>query len=260
MADDWKSRRSTPGRPLDEADSLSCSRGSKGASEQSHSIAARPSSQTSSDPSRCGAKRHVPLETKTGLPWRSSCFPRLCKTAACAMGSSSTLANGTASAAGYASAYPEYVPDARQRGRVSIAHVLPASRESAARRNGLPADLVFTSILSKSLLALSLHLVKEWLIAPKSPGATVSQIHIWLLLFGSIASSIWTRPWEAFRHNRLKVRGSGFREDSNIVEADIPSPDPSTRVIRLPDVFGDTGLPQSTGKTACAEVRLASTC
>jgi hypothetical protein len=117
------------------------------------------------------------------------------------MGSS---ANGVANG-GYASAYPEYVPDARQRGRVSIAHVLPASREVAARRNGVPADLVFTSILAKSLLALSIHLVKEWLLKSETAGATIAQIHVWLLVIASIASALWTRPWEALKH-RIKVR------------------------------------------------------
>lgn len=116
---------------------------------------------------------------------------------------SRTQVNGTS---GYASAYPDYVPDARQRGRVSIAHVLPASRDAAARRRGVPADLVFTSILSKSLLALSLHLVKEWLLRPNSVGlASVFQIHFWLLLVASITTAFWTRPWQAF-NDRVKVR------------------------------------------------------
>lgn len=112
-------------------------------------------------------------------------------------------ANGNSSA-GYASAYPDYVPDARQRGRVSIAHVLPASREAAARRRGVPADLVFTSILAKSLLALSLHLVKEWLLGANS-ASPIFHIHFWLLLVGSLASAVWSRPWEAVR-DRIKVQ------------------------------------------------------
>ena len=107
---------------------------------------------------------------------------------------------------GYTSAYPEYLPDARQRGRVSIAHVLPPGKDALARHRGVPADLVFSSILSKSLLALSLHLVKEWLFTDPAVRADLGAIHFKLLALAALASALWNRPWEAFASgNRLRV-------------------------------------------------------
>lgn len=95
----------------------------------------------------------------------------------------------------YATAYPaEYLPDARQRGRVSIAHVLPPSRDIGRRKAGIPADLVFSTILTKSLLALSLHLVKEWLLSgSKIP---VGQVNLGLLLLAAAILGARQRPWE----------------------------------------------------------------
>ena len=103
----------------------------------------------------------------------------------------------------YAQAYPaEYRPDARQRGRVSIAHVLPPSRDIARRRTGTPADLVFTTILAKSLLALALHLAKEWLLI----GAKISvgEINLGLLFLAAAILAARHRPWE-LSETRIKV-------------------------------------------------------
>lgn len=114
---------------------------------------------------------------------------------------------GAQGAGGYTSAYPEYLPDARQRGRVSIAHVLPPGKDALARHRGVPADLVFSSILSKSLLALSLHLVKEWLFSdPAVRAADLGAVHFKLLALAALASALWNRPWEAFASgHRLRV-------------------------------------------------------
>ncbi|CAD6573884.1 MAG: Putative zinc transporter msc2 [Cyphobasidiales sp. Tagirdzhanova-0007] len=103
----------------------------------------------------------------------------------------------------YAQAYPaEYRPDARQRGRVSIAHVLPPSRDIARRRTGTPADLVFTTILAKSLLALALHLAKEWLLI----GAKISvgEINLGLLFLAAAILAARHRPWE-LSETRIKL-------------------------------------------------------
>lgn len=111
--------------------------------------------------------------------------------------------NVKTSSTDYAQAYPvEYRPDARQRGRVSINHVLPPSRDIARRRAGIPADLVFSAILTKSLLALSHHLVKEWLI--NGIGIPLGQINLGLLILAAIVLGAWQRPWE-LHGARLKV-------------------------------------------------------
>lgn len=112
---------------------------------------------------------------------------------------------------GYAEAYPEYVPDTRHRGRVSIAHVLPPSRDISKRRSPyFPVDLVFTSILGKSVLALGLHLTKEWLLRASSSsvasardsGVSVGEAHWRLLAIAAIFLAIWHRPWDLFSNNR----------------------------------------------------------
>lgn len=105
-------------------------------------------------------------------------------------------------ASSYAEAYPDYVPDTRHRGRVSIAHVLPPSRD-ISRRAGFSLDLVFSSILGKSVLALGLHLTKEWLLAPENgagvdPRISVGEAHWRLLAIAAFFLSIWHRPWELF--------------------------------------------------------------
>lgn len=94
----------------------------------------------------------------------------------------------------------DYLPDARQRGRVSIAHVLPPSRDIARRRarGGIPADLVFSNILCKSFLALALHLVKEWILhASKNPD--VPDVAFKLGLVAAALTALWHRPWQVFR-------------------------------------------------------------
>lgn len=110
----------------------------------------------------------------------------------------------------YAEAYPEYVPDTRHRGRVSIAHVLPPSRD-ISRRGGFSVDLVFSTILGKSVLALGLHLTKEWLLASGSSSGlqdarmSVGEAHWRLLAIAAVFLAIWHRPWELFS-KRINVR------------------------------------------------------
>jgi hypothetical protein len=104
-------------------------------------------------------------------------------------------------AAAYAEAYPEYIPDTRHRGRVSIAHVLPPSRD-ISRRGGFAVDLVFSSILGKSVLALGLHLTKEWLLASSNgssnPRLSVGETHWRLLAISAILVAVWHKPWDLF--------------------------------------------------------------
>lgn len=101
---------------------------------------------------------------------------------------------------GYAQAYPEFVPDARQRGRLSVAHVLQPGKaggqKGAGKSNTVPADLIFSTILSKSLLTLALHLVKEWLF---NGGAQVAPVNFKLLLVAALVLAVWHRPWLCFR-------------------------------------------------------------
>lgn len=118
-------------------------------------------------------------------------------------------------AAAYAEAYPEYIPDTRHRGRVSIAHVLPPSRD-ISRRGGFAVDLVFSSILGKSVLALGLHLTKEWLLAAISNINTsnarlsVGEAHWRLLAISAILLAIWHRPWDLFS-KRINVGMPAYR-------------------------------------------------
>lgn len=107
-----------------------------------------------------------------------------------------------AMASAYAEAYPEYIPDTRHRGRVSIAHVLPPSRD-ISRRGGFAVDLVFSSILGKSVLALGLHLSKEWLLASTTAAGdnarlSVGEAHWRLLAISAILLAVWHRPWDLF--------------------------------------------------------------
>lgn len=120
----------------------------------------------------------------------------------------------------YAEAYPEYVPDTRHRGRVSIAHVLPPSRD-ISRRGGFSVDLVFSSILGKSVLALGLHLTKEWLLASGSNNAlqdarmSVGEAHWRLLAIAAVFLAIWHRPWELL-NKRINVGVSFLLEHYRI--------------------------------------------
>ncbi|KAL7009738.1 putative zinc transporter msc2 [Cystobasidiomycetes sp. EMM_F5] len=98
---------------------------------------------------------------------------------------------------GYAKAYPQdYRPDARQRGRVSIAHVLPASKAGVLRgkTRGLPADLIFSTVLAQFILCLSLHLVKEWLLS-SGGRAPVVAVNVRLLGIATVLLGAWYRPW-----------------------------------------------------------------
>jgi hypothetical protein len=69
-------------------------------------------------------------------------------------------------------------------------------------------DLIFTSILGKSLLALGLHLTKEWLLSNSNGTRSeirdtftrvdVGEAHWRLLAISAGLLSIWHRPWEVF--------------------------------------------------------------
>lgn len=107
---------------------------------------------------------------------------------------------------GYAKAYPQdYRPDARQRGRVSIAHVLPASKAGVLRgkTRGLPADLIFSTVLAQFILCLSLHLVKEWLLS-SGGRAPVVAVNVRLLGIATVLLGAWYRPWR-LSGMRIKV-------------------------------------------------------
>ena len=102
----------------------------------------------------------------------------------------------------YTSAYV----DSRQRGRVSIAHVLAPTRaaQRAKASRGVPEHLVFSTILAKSLLALAAHLAREWLLGAGAHLAVVAA-NLWLLAIAGALLTAWTRPWTVIGSHRIRV-------------------------------------------------------
>lgn len=82
-------------------------------------------------------------------------------------------------------------------------------------------DLVFSSILGKSVLALGLHLTKEWLLASGSNNAlqdarmSVGEAHWRLLAIAAVFLAIWHRPWELL-NKRINVGVSFLLEHYRI--------------------------------------------
>ncbi|GAA5970430.1 hypothetical protein JCM3765_000979, partial [Sporobolomyces pararoseus] len=88
---------------------------------------------------------------------------------------------------GYAEAY-----DPRRSGRVSLTSLGPQLRLNNTS-GSLPSDLLFSILLSKSLLALSLHISRDWLL---SQGYSIWTLNTIVLLVGGAGLSLWEKSWE----------------------------------------------------------------
>lgn len=108
---------------------------------------------------------------------------------------------------GYTEAY-----DPRQAGRVSLQSFEQFQRCAASRlvslqlisllcyssstSTSLPADLLLSLALSKSLLALSLYIARDWLLAQ---GFSAWALNGVVLSAGAVGLAIWERIWETPR-------------------------------------------------------------
>ncbi|GAA5837225.1 hypothetical protein JCM5353_005999 [Sporobolomyces roseus] len=86
---------------------------------------------------------------------------------------------------GYAEAY-----DPRRSGRVSLTSLGPQIRSTSG---SLPSDLLFSILLSKSLLALSLHIARDWLLGQ---GYSTWTLNTLVLSFGGAGLAVWEKSWE----------------------------------------------------------------
>jgi hypothetical protein len=104
--------------------------------------------------------------------------------------------------------------DPRKSGRVSLQSFQPQFHRCAAisplslalltfphfpstsTSSSLPADLLLSLALSKSLLALSLYITRDWLLAQ---GFSPWALNTVVLAAGSIGLAVWERMWETPR-------------------------------------------------------------
>ncbi|GJN90397.1 hypothetical protein Rhopal_003408-T1 [Rhodotorula paludigena] len=98
------------------------------------------------------------------------------------------------SAGGYAEAY-----DPRVSGRVSLQHLRQSNAAS------LPSDLLFAVLLSKSLVALALHVANDWLVAQGYSPWTIAAL---VQGAGGVVLALWERPWEASRGGKRRTEPS----------------------------------------------------
>ncbi|GAA5874053.1 hypothetical protein JCM16303_002674 [Sporobolomyces ruberrimus] len=87
---------------------------------------------------------------------------------------------------GYTEAY-----DPRRSGRVSLTSLGPQLRNTTS--GSLPSDLLFSILLSKSLLALSLHISRDWLLAQGFSTWTLNTVVIGV---GGAGLALWEKSWE----------------------------------------------------------------
>ncbi|GAA5858967.1 hypothetical protein JCM1840_006638 [Sporobolomyces johnsonii] len=102
------------------------------------------------------------------------------------------------SAGGYAEAY-----NPRRSGRVSLASFGPQLHPSST--GSLPFDLLFSLLLSKSLLALALHIARDWLLAQGYSPWTLNGI---VLAVGGAGIALWERSWEPARGLKRRAEPS----------------------------------------------------
>ncbi|GAA5950931.1 hypothetical protein JCM21900_000376 [Sporobolomyces salmonicolor] len=102
------------------------------------------------------------------------------------------------SAGGYAEAY-----NPRRSGRVSLASFGPQLHPSST--GSLPSDLLFSLLLSKSLLALALHIARDWLLAQGYSPWTLNGI---VLAVGGAGIALWDRSWEPAREGKRRAEPS----------------------------------------------------
>ncbi|GAA5998586.1 cation diffusion facilitator family transporter [Rhodotorula paludigena] len=98
------------------------------------------------------------------------------------------------SAGGYAEAY-----DPRVSGRVSLQHLRQSNAAS------LPSDLLFAVLLSKSLVALALHVANDWLVAQGYSPWTIAAL---VQGAGGVVLALWERPWEVSRGGKRRTEPS----------------------------------------------------
>ncbi|GAA5907356.1 cation diffusion facilitator family transporter [Sporobolomyces salmoneus] len=80
--------------------------------------------------------------------------------------------------------------DPRRSGRVSLTSIGPQLRNISG---SLPSDLLFSILLSKSLLALSLHISRDWLLVQGYPTWTLNTIALGV---GGAGLALWEKSWE----------------------------------------------------------------
>ncbi|GAA6063604.1 hypothetical protein JCM10212_006221 [Sporobolomyces blumeae] len=97
---------------------------------------------------------------------------------------------------GYAEAY-----DPRRSGRVALHSFGP---QLGTPTGSLPSDLLFSVLLSKSLVALSLHIARDWLLGQGYPPWTLNAVS---LAVAGVGLAVWDRAWEP-------TRGAKRRESS----------------------------------------------
>ncbi|GAA5933600.1 cation diffusion facilitator family transporter [Sporobolomyces koalae] len=100
------------------------------------------------------------------------------------------------SSGGYAEAY-----DPRRSGRVSLTSLGPQLRNSRDVAS-LPSDLLFSVLLSKSLLALALHISRDWLLGQGYSAWTLNTV---ALTVGGACLVVWERSWEPPRGAKRRL-------------------------------------------------------
>lgn len=91
--------------------------------------------------------------------------------------------------------------------RIADAAYVPSSTSSGS----LPSDLLFSVLLSKSLLALSLHISRDWLIAQGYPIWTLNAVS---LAVGGVGLALWEKSWEPPRGGKRRaVSCTNYREN-----------------------------------------------
>ncbi|GAA6035667.1 hypothetical protein JCM8097_004960 [Rhodosporidiobolus ruineniae] len=100
------------------------------------------------------------------------------------------------SSGGYAEAY-----DPRRSGRVSMAALDAQLKYGTA--TSLPTDLLFGVLLSKSLVALALHVAKDWLLASGYGAWTLNAV---VLAVAAGVLVMWERSWDSGGGRGMKRR------------------------------------------------------
>lgn len=92
-------------------------------------------------------------------------------------------------------------PDPRVSGRVALSTL---STHFISPTQSLPVDLLLAQILSKSLLALSLFIARDWLLAQ---GFAVLPLNALVLGGGAIGLCVWERVWDTKGRGQAEKKG-----------------------------------------------------